>query len=305
LKEGLKEGSRAGVKEGVNEEAKEGIHRLERLADAVRTIDNAWSLSGILDALVAAARREAACVALLLVQSNQLRSWKFSGFGPVLDSASPFDVPMADAGLIAEAIRSGQAMIENSSQDELVPGFASCPPGRVMLVVPIAMSGQVVGVLYSDGEPTGGPPAWPAVLEILTRHAARVLEAVTAFRTASLLTNPASGSPGRPAGGGGGGGGDVRERPGGRSAVREVGDEDQQAARRYARLLISEIKLYHETDVLTGRHERDLASRLGGEIARARVLYEQRVPPHIRGAADHFHTELVKTLADGDSTLFD
>ena len=50
-------------------------------------------------------------------------------------------------------------------------------------------------------------------------------------------------------------------------------------ARRYARLLVSEIRLYHETAVIDGRRDRDLATRLGGEIARARVMYEQRVPP--------------------------
>ena len=35
------------------------------------------------------------------------------------------------------------------------------------------------------------------------------------------------------------------------------------AARRYARLLVSEIKLYHESAVADGRRDRDLATRLG------------------------------------------
>ena len=83
---------------------------------------------------------------------------------------------------------------------------------------------------------------------------------------------------------------------------RNKGDEDE-AARRYARLLISEIKLYHEPEVIAGRRDRDVVSRLGGEIARARVLYEQRVPAHVRSATDHFHAELVRTLADGDPSL--
>jgi hypothetical protein len=55
--------------------------------------------------------------------------------------------------------------------------------------------------------------------------------------------------------------------------------------------------------VSAGRRERDLATRLSDEIARARVLYEQRVPAQVREHADHFHAELVRTLADGDATL--
>jgi hypothetical protein len=46
-------------------------------------------------------------------------------------------------------------------------------------------------------------------------------------------------------------------------------------------------------------------TRLGGEIARARVLYEQRVAPDIRRQNDYFHDELVRTLANGDAELLD
>ena len=81
-----------------------------------------------------------------------------------------------------------------------------------------------------------------------------------------------------------------------------IGDDDS-AARRYAKLLVSEIKLYHSAEVAAGRRERDLGTRLGGEIARARTLYEQRVPAQVRAAADYFHEELVRTLAEGDARL--
>ena len=81
--------------------------------------------------------------------------------------------------------------------------------------------------------------------------------------------------------------------------------EDATSARRYARLLVSEIRMYHESAVIDGRRDRDLVTRLGGEIARARVMYEQRVPPHVRGRADYFHDELVQTLANGDSSLLE
>ena len=121
-------------------------------------------------------------------------------------------------------------------------------------------------------------------IEILARHAASRLEAVTAFKAARALTD--------------------RSDP---AQVAAVADEAEEhvSAQRYARLLVSEIKLYHEAAVIEGRRDRDLATRLGGEIARARAMYEQRVPPHIRQRADHFHDELVRTLADGDTTLLE
>ncbi len=50
-----------------------------------------------------------------------------------------------------------------------------------------------------------------------------------------------------------------------------AGAEDDSSARRYARLLVSEIKLYNEAAVRTGREKRDLLNRLAPEIERAQT----------------------------------
>ena len=68
-------------------------------------------------------------------------------------------------------------------------------------------------------------------------------------------------------------------------------------------MLVSEIKLYHETVVDEGRREGDLRTRLSAQIARARQLYEERVPPQVRSHSDFFEGELVRTLAGGDAAL--
>ena len=78
---------------------------------------------------------------------------------------------------------------------------------------------------------------------------------------------------------------------------------DDQGARRFARLLVSEIKLYNEAAVRTGRQQRDLLQRLRVEIDRAQRLYEERVPPAVGGRHAYFQQELVQTLADGDPAL--
>ena len=66
---------------------------------------------------------------------------------------------------------------------------------------------------------------------------------------------------------------------------------------------MSEIKLYNEAAVRTGREKRDLLNRLAPEIDRARRLYEERVSPAVGARATYFQQELVHTLADGDSAL--
>lgn len=71
-------------------------------------------------------------------------------------------------------------------------------------------------------------------------------------------------------------------------------------ARRFARLLVSEIKLYNEQKVNEGRTSYDLYERLREAIDRSREMYDKRVQPPVAAKFDYFHYELVNSLADGD-----
>jgi hypothetical protein len=80
------------------------------------------------------------------------------------------------------------------------------------------------------------------------------------------------------------------------------GDDPQRAvddARRIARLLVSEIKLYNEKKVAEGRAAGDLYERLRDDIERSRQVYSERTPEHIRATSDYFQEELVRILAEG------
>jgi hypothetical protein len=71
-------------------------------------------------------------------------------------------------------------------------------------------------------------------------------------------------------------------------------------ARRFARLLVSELLLYNEDSVVAGRRQRDIYQRLKPEIDRSREAYDRRVPDGIRARSDYFKEELIRTLALGD-----
>lgn len=83
----------------------------------------------------------------------------------------------------------------------------------------------------------------------------------------------------------------------------EVGEEERRLhndARRFARLLVSEIKLYNEQKVKEGRDAADLYERLREAIDRSREMYDKRVQPPVAARFDYFHYEIVNTLAEGD-----
>lgn len=72
-------------------------------------------------------------------------------------------------------------------------------------------------------------------------------------------------------------------------------------ARRFARLLVSEIKLYNESKVDAGRKNRDLYERLKDDIDRSRQMYDERIAEDVRKASNYFYDELVRILADGNA----
>ena len=83
----------------------------------------------------------------------------------------------------------------------------------------------------------------------------------------------------------------------------EVADDERRFhndARRFARLLVSEIKLYNEEKVNDGRDGGDLYDRLREAIDRSREMYEKRVKPQVAAKFDYFHYELVSNLAQGN-----
>lgn len=83
----------------------------------------------------------------------------------------------------------------------------------------------------------------------------------------------------------------------------EVSDDERRPhndARRFARLLVSEIKLYNEQRVTEGRQAGDLYMRLREAIDRSREMYDKRVQPPVAAKFDYFHYEIVNSLAEGD-----
>ncbi len=86
--------------------------------------------------------------------------------------------------------------------------------------------------------------------------------------------------------------------------ARPVAVEDQKAhddAKRFARLVVSEIKLYNEAKVSEGRRTKDIYERLKEDIERGRQMYQDRVAAQVRETTDYFQDELVRILAGGDA----
>ena len=82
----------------------------------------------------------------------------------------------------------------------------------------------------------------------------------------------------------------------------EVADDERKLhndARRFARLLVSEIKLYNKEKVDEARETGNIYQQLKEAIDRSREMYDKRVQPAVASKFDYFHYEVVNSLADG------
>jgi hypothetical protein len=162
-----------------------------RIVAAMRRLDEATTLRGILDALADGASEEAARVAVLLVDATMLRNYRHHGFGPGL---SPTDVPFESAPIVAGAIEMQQPATVPARAESRLPAFMRVPAGHVGQVIPLVVDRQVVAVVYVEGpvraDGHAGEPVWAEQVEVLVRHASARLESVTSQRTVEVLSNP-------------------------------------------------------------------------------------------------------------------
>jgi hypothetical protein len=247
----------------------------ERASAGIRELDGTRTLTQALDTLIAHAAPIAGRAALFLIEGDRLKAWKAAGIADT--DVRAVDASIGGRDLLSRATQTGSPV--RTSAELPPPPFARLGPNGTGAALPIMIGGRAVAVLYADGgaEPLSGGAF--ETLEVLARHASTVVALRTAMRTLDVLRGV---SP---------------DAPGGDSLA------DDQGARRFARLLISEIKLYNEAAVRTGRQQKDLRQRLRAEIDRAQRLYEERVPPALGARHVVFQQELVQTLADGDPAL--
>ena len=290
----------------------------ERLLETLRRMDQAATLSEVLTVLADALAPEAGRAAVLVANGLRLRAWRMVGFA---DGNSDVEFAMTDDPLFASAMVKGIA--SSTSDPDVSPGRATANPAfalpadRVGLAVPVIVGTRPVAVVYVDdaGErATRVPSNWPEVAEVMARHAGRCLELLTVSGAAARIRAVAAGASDSRSRALKTTAADFDDRHVGSAGVEAVAvppqpspaeerAREEESAGRYARLLLSEVKLYNEEAVNEGRRAGDLLVRLHTEIERARRLYEEKIPLPVRERVNCFDDELVRTLAGGDRAL--
>jgi hypothetical protein len=270
-----------------------GASPTDILNAAAASIQDAGSQAEILRHLLEGEARFAVRVALFVVRGGVISGWQGTGFH---DNEAIKTVSLnTSAGLVARAIQSRAPA--GGSTVEFDQGFVNsvAPPAQDnCLVLPLVVKERVAALLYADAGTAPGGILDASALSLLTRWAALWLE-LSALRKAgapaaeeaqpsAATAVPVAAAAAAP-------------------AVAAEESDLHKKARRFAKLLVEEIKLYNQPKVVEGKHNRDLYDRLREDIEKSRSTYQKRYGETPVASANYFNQELIRVLADNDISL--
>jgi hypothetical protein len=189
-------------------------------------------------------------------------------------------VPLAEAPAFAAAVASGEVTVALKSSGELSKALAAMlgdEPGERVALVPVVANGRTAAILYAED-------ADPAGIELVAVMAGSAL-------AAHQLKNKASDT------------GLLQIAPAEPTGLSQEDEELDLRAQRFARLRVSEIRLYEPTAVQDGRRNKNLYQVLQTRIDDAREAYRNQFAADPSTMVDHLDRELIRTLAQGEREL--
>ncbi|HEU5453875.1 MAG TPA: hypothetical protein VFU76_17890 [Terriglobales bacterium] len=313
-----------------------GAPSSDLLNAAINSVQDHTSQSEILSALLEGCGKFSERTALFVLRSGNASGWRARGFAN--NDAIKSVLIDGNEGLVSRAIYGRRAV--SAAAAEFNSGFLQAmgapAEGANVIVLPLVVREKVAALVYADVGDTLQGKLDASALEVLVRCSSLWIEVIAARKagtpaevppltqTVSMAAAAAASAAPAPAPA-------VAPPPAPRpesapvvaapaaaveaarspepesvaaSAPMSAEDEEvHKKAKRFAKLLVDEIKLYNKKKVEQGRSSHNLYTLLKDDIEKSRATYDKRYGQTAAASADYFNGELVRVLAEGDKTL--
>ncbi|PSH05117.1 MAG: hypothetical protein CXZ00_02880 [Acidobacteria bacterium] len=276
--------------------------RTKELRDAAMLIVGSGTTAETLEALLSASSTITPNCGLLILRGTQATGWSCHGLA-ALDNFKRATLDCT-RGIVQTVITAGTAAtVQVSELDPVFTATLGLQSSAQVLLVPVLLKQKVAALIIALPREANDLPGLELLVQIaqltLDLQAYRKLscpdpvqrkpEAETATTTAvnvtvSRLVVPSPCESGTS------------------TAVAPVLDEAHEKARRFAKLLVEEIKLYNQAKVSEGRSQGNLYSRLREDIEKSRAAYQKRYGESAKDV-DFFTQELIRILTDNNPAM--
>ncbi|HUR37540.1 MAG TPA: GAF domain-containing protein [Terriglobales bacterium] len=305
-----------------SEEVAAGGAPTDLLYAAVGSIYDAAGQADILKAMLDGAAEFTARAALFVVKAGNLSLWQARGFANDLKGVNLSGA----SGLAGRALQDKEPV--SAAAAEFDSNFISAqgnPFDGNATVHPLVVRDKVAAVLYTDGGTDMPGHSDQSAVRVLVRSASSWLEilalrksggaaeaaapepiaqaAAAPMPVAAPVAAPEPPPPPPPP---------VVAAPPAAAPAPAAADpgaglspEDQELhkkAKRFAKLLVDEIKLYNQAKVTEGRQNKNLYSLLKEDIDKSRNTYDKRYGSTVAASAGYFTAEVIRILADNDES---
>lgn len=274
---------------------------------SVSAIQQSTAQADILKALLDGAGKFSARTALFVVRGTALAGWQAKGFADDNIRGLTMD---ASKGLAARAISDRNRV--SASATDFDAGFIEKqgkPWDNNASLFPLVVKEKVAAILYCDSGSTPGHQSDYSAIELLNRHACLWLEHAAVRKhlapggeVGAAAPSATGGSPAVPAAKTA----EAAPAPISEPGLENLSADDQELhnkAKRFAKLLVDEIKLYNQAKVNEGKQNRAIYKLLREDIEKSRVTYDKRYGSTPAASARYFDSEVVRILADNDRSL--
>lgn len=289
---------------------------LETLDRKVAELASFLSPSEIFRALLEGTTAGAPRAAVFLLREGRFKGWSSIGYPSSAAARHRQTVAPSEGGWLDALASEGDVRWRTLTTGESVPDFGQGSFDEAV-GLPVRVGGKAVAILIAERRHDEEP--WsPAALSLLCQAARlrleldlawrrlKTLSARTASPAADASTPAPAAAPTEPV--------DATPTPATESeAPSEIapwsgddraGDDPRvEEARRYARLVATDIRLYNEEAVVVGRKERDLGRRLDEQLKRGREAFARRFPEIGPDGGKLLEDAYVQVLAGGDPSL--
>ncbi|MDX1388309.1 MAG: hypothetical protein R3344_03920 [Acidobacteriota bacterium] len=276
---------------------------LEELNRHVTALASTESPSEVLALLTEASSLAASRAAIFLVRQGTVKGWAGRGYAP--DALERLRGLVVDRqswiGGLAEA-GDGHPGLDRPGRGQGPPEFGQ-PAAEDAVALPVRVAGRVVAILLAEAAPgdAWAPEILPALvavvslrleLDLALRRKAKAATAPRAEASPDEATAPtADPTP-------------VGLTPAPEKRVPSPDEALLEEARRFARLVATDIRLYNEETVMLGRQNGDLGVRLAEQLEQGEKTFRRRFPDMGDQGDEVLRDAYVQVLGAGNADAF-